>query len=210
MLKVLELKIKNNKNIYQELAIALAPHRERPVGSVLFIVEGTRNKPVIGIRYPGRKLVKKTPKFIRSNSVLWANLFDFEVVPFENGKEVTNFRFTFQELMKDFQENKMGNKDFWNMVEELYYKNTITKKPPKLLGIDTVFYLQILKWIWLQEDLNYKYSWEEVKSPIRYRLETRTGTTTRKGAGRGKFFAALVLLKNKFSFEEVKKIIPLY
>src|SRR3972149_359588 len=119
MLKVLELKIKNNKNIYQELAIALAPHRERPVGSVLFIVEGTRNKPVIGIRYPGRKLVKKTPKFIRSNSVLWANLFDFEVVPFENGKEVTNFRFTFQELMKDFQENKMGNKDFWNMVEEL-------------------------------------------------------------------------------------------
>ena len=51
--KIIELKIKNPKRIYQELANVLAPYREEPTGSVLFIVEGTKKNPVIGIRYPG-------------------------------------------------------------------------------------------------------------------------------------------------------------
>ena len=80
--KIIELKIKNPKRIYQELANVLAPYREEPTGSVLFIVEGTKKNPVIGIRYPGRKLRRRVLKTIRANSVLWANLYDFEVVPY--------------------------------------------------------------------------------------------------------------------------------
>jgi len=210
MSKIIELKIKNNKKIYQELAKVLAPFREKPQGSILFIVEGTKQKPVIGIRYPGKKLKERKLKFVRSNSALWANLYDFEVVPFMKGKEVDTQKFTFTEIMKDFQENKVDSKEFWDILEELYNNNIITKKVPNLPGIDTYVYLLVLKWIWIQEDFNYRLNWEEVESPVRYVLETRTGSRTAKGAGRAKFFAALILLKHYFTFEQVKKIIPLY
>jgi len=208
--KIIELKIKNPRRIYQELSKVLAPYREKPSGSILFIVEGTKKRPIIGIRYPGRKLRKRTLKRVRSNSVLWANLYDFEVVPFQNGKELTTQEFTYEKLLKDFQENKKESKKFWSMLEELYRNNTITKKPPKLKGIGPLLYLLVLKWMWIQEDFNYRYTWKEVQSPIRYVLETRTGSRTSKGAGRAKFFAALILMKHHFSFDQVKKIIPLY
>jgi len=210
MPKILELTIKDNKKIYKELTQALLPYREKPAGSILFIVEGTKRKPIIGIRYPGRKLQRRKLKIERANSVLWANLYDFEVVPYENGKELNTQRFTFAEMMKDFQENKRNSKEFWEMIEELYKDNTITKKAPNLPGIYPKLYLLVLKWIWSQEDFNYRFNWEEVGSPVRYVLETRKGTRTARGAGRAKFFAALILLKHYFSFELVKKIIPLY
>lgn len=35
-------------------------------------------------------------------------------------------------------------------------------------------------------------------------------STMAKGAGRAKFSAALILLKNKFTSDEVKKIVQLY
>jgi len=210
MSKLIELKIKDNKRIYQELTQALSPYKAEPRGAVLFIVEGTKKKPIIGIRYPGKKLRKRTLKTERANSALWANLYDFEVVPYENGKELNTQDFTFELLMRDFQENKRNNKKFWEMLEELYNDNSITKKPPKLPGIDPLLYLLVLKWIWIQEDFNYRFNWQEVKSPVRYVLETKTGSKTSKGAGRAKFFAALILLKHYFSFDLVKKIIPLY
>ncbi len=206
----IELKIKNNERIYQELVQALALYREKPTGSILFIVEGTKSQPLIGLRYPGKKVNKRNLKVTRVNSALWANLYDFEVVPFKNGKEIETQRFTFEKLMRDFQENKRNNNKFWKMLEELYKNNTVSKTPPKLAGIDSKLYLLVLKWIWIQEDFNYKFGWEDVNSPIRYVLETRTGSRTSKGAGRAKFFAALILLKHHFTFEEVKKIIPLY
>jgi len=208
--KIIELKIKNPKRIYQELANVLAPYREEPTGSVLFIVEGTKKNPVIGIRYPGRKLRRRALKTIRANSVLWANLYDFEVVPYRKGKQLNTQKFTYEKLLRDFQEYKRDSKKFWLMIEELYRDNTITKKPPKLGGIDSEIYLLLLKWMWIQEDFNYRFSWKEVNAPIRYVLETRTGSRTTRGAGRAKFFAALILLKHHFSFEQVKKIIPLY
>jgi len=68
--KVIELKIKNPKKIYQELTKALAPYREKPAGSVLFVVEGTRKNPRIGLRYPGRKLRKRLLKKPNKNSAL--------------------------------------------------------------------------------------------------------------------------------------------
>jgi len=185
MPKVIELTIKDNKKIYQELTQALSPYREEPPGTVLFIVEGTKKKPIIGLRYPGKKLRKRTLQVERANSALWANLYDFEVVPYKNGKELNTQDFTFEALMRDFQENKRNNKKFWGMLEKLYNHNTITKKPPKLPGIDPLLYLLVLKWIWIQEDFNYKFNWKEVESPVRYVLETRTGSRTSKGAGRG-------------------------
>lgn len=210
MPEIKELKIRDNKKIYQELVQALSPYRERPAGSILFIVEGTKKKPIIGIRYPGKKLQRRKLKVERANSALWANLYDFEVVPYEKDKKLNIQRFTFTELMKDFQENKKESEDFWLMLKELYENNIIIKKPPNLPGINSQLYLLVLKWIWIQEDFNYRFNWEEVGSPVRYVLETRTGTRTARGAGRAKFFAALILLKYYFRFELVKKIIPLY
>lgn len=210
MAKIIELEIKDNKKIYQELAKVLSQYKEKPAGSVLFIVEGTKRKPIIGIRYPGKKVRKRILKTIRANSALWANLYDFEVVPFENGKEMNTQKFTFEELLKDFQNNKRNSEKFWKILEKLYQDNIITKNPPKLPGIDSQLYLSVLKWIWIQEDFNYRFGWEDVNSPVRYVLETRTGSRTAKGAGRAKFFAALILLKHHFTFEQVKKIIPLY
>ncbi len=209
-MKVIELRIKDNKRIYQELSKALCPYREKNPGSILFIVEGTKKNPIIGIRYPGKKVIKRDLKQIRSNSCLWGNLYDFEVVPFKNGKKIDTQKFTFEELIKDFQKNKIESKEFWSLIKDIYKSNTVTKKIPRLSGIDPKLFLLVLKWIWIQEDFNYRFGWEDVKSPIKYRLQTRTGTLTRKGAGRAKFFAALILLKNNFSFDQVKKIIPLY
>jgi hypothetical protein len=188
MSEVKELKIKDTKKIYQE-------------------VEGTKDNPVIGIRYPGKKVKEREGQRLQ---VKWANLFDFEVVPFKNKKEITTNQFTFSEMLKDFDEHKKDSPEFWQAVRDVYYKNTIDREPPELLGINSKLYLLVLKWIWIQEDFNYKYSWEEVSSPIRYRLENRTGATTQKGAGRTKFFAALFLVQNDFALDIVKKIIPLY
>lgn len=208
--RLIELGIKNTKRIYQEVVGSLFPYRNRPTGTILFIVEGTRKNPIIALRYPGRKVRERSLKKPNKNSALWANLYDFEVVPFQNGKEMGTQKFTFEELMKDFQENKRHSEIFWEQIEELYETNSVPQKPPKFPGIDSNLYLLILKWIWIQEDFNYRLNWQEVDSPIKYVLETRTGTSTRKGAGRAKFFAALILLKHHFSFEQVKKIIPLY
>jgi len=207
MSKIIELKIKNPQKIYQELAVALSPYREKPIGSILFIVEGTKKNPIIGIRYPGKKARKREGDRVKYR---WANLYDFEVVPYRNGKELSTQEFTYEKLLIDFQENKRSSKKFWAMLEELYRNNTTTKKKPKLPGIDPQLYLLVLKWMWIQEDFNYRFSWEEVNSPVRYVLETRTGSRTAQGAGRAKFFAALILLKDHFNFEKVKKIIPLY
>jgi len=210
MKQIIELKIKDTKKIYQELTLALSPYKEKPAGSLLFMVEGTKKKPLIGIRYPGMKVRKRSLKIVRANSASWANLYDFEVVPFKNGKEIDTQKFTFEELLKDFQKNKNNSEKFWRALKELYKNNIIIKNPPKLPGVDSQLYLLVLKWIWIQEDFNYRFGWEDVNSPIRYVLETRTGSRTAKGAGRAKFFAALILLKHHFTFEQVKKIIPLY
>lgn len=208
--KTIELKLNNSKEIYKEISNSLYPYRKEPQGSILFIVEGTKKKPVIGIRYPGRKLRKRELKIKNVNSALWANLYDFEVIIFSNNEAVDSNKFTFQNIMKDFQEHKRSNKEFWKLIEALYYKYKVNQKPPKLPGIDSELFLKALKWIWIQEDFNYKLDWEEVASPEKYILETRTGTRTSKGAGRAKFFAALVLLNYGFTFDQVKKIIPLY
>lgn len=208
MPEIKELKIVNPENIYKEIVSALYPYRKEPQGTMLFIVEGTKEQPLVGISYPGRKLFQRRLSRPNRNSALWANLYDFEVVPMD--ERSTTADFTYDAILKDFEQNKMEDASFWKQIEELYYKNTITSTLPALPGIAPLLFLLMLKWIWIQEDFNYRLDWQEVNSPEKYVLETRTGTRTGKGAGRAKFFAALILLRTHFTFEQIKKIIPLY
>jgi hypothetical protein len=209
MTKKILLQIHNPEKIYNELAIALCPYRERSPGSIIFIVEGSLKNPRIGIRYPGYKLKRRVLKKPNKNSALWANLLDFEVVPFEQKKEGSSVSFTYANLLKDFETYKKDSSIFWDMLSELFERNKITKKPPKLGGINPQQFLEMLKWMWIQEDLNYRLSWEEIGSPIKYRLENKTGSVTSKGAGRSKFYAALILVKEgHFDAATMRRIIP--
>jgi len=208
--KIQILKIPEGDDIFKHLAKSLIPYRKRKIGSLLFIVEGSVKRPRIGIKYPGRKLrfrseIKKPNK----SSALWANLLDFEVIPFVKGKPGFSTQFTYTNLRKDFEDYKKENNTFWKKILELHKHNRITKKFPKLKGIKPELFLEMLKWMWIQEDVNYKLSYREVESSVRYRLETKKQKPTSKGAGRDKFFAGLILVKEGyFLAEEIKKIIP--
>jgi hypothetical protein len=197
-------------DIFKHLAKSLIPYRKSSVDFFLFIVEGSIKRPRIGIKYPGRKLRFRTEiKKANKGSVLWANLLDFEVIPFAKGAPGVSTHFTYANLLKDFEDYKKKDNKFWKIVLELHKHNRITKKLPNLRGIDSRLFLEMLKWMWIQEDVNYKLSYKEVDSPIRYRLETKKQKPTSKGAGRDKFFAALILVKEDyFSAKEIKKIIP--
>ncbi len=205
----IKLVLQNSDNIYIELTQILSQYKEEPQGSKLFIVESDSENPIVGIKYPGKKVRKRPVAHPRANSALWANLYDFEVVAFHNNEVLDGNQFTFSALMEDFYQYKKDNKEFWQCIEKVYFKNQIATQPPLLNGINARLFLSVLKWIWIQEDFNYHFNWEEVCSPVRYVLETRTGSRTSKGAGRAKFFAGLILLKY-FDIATVKKIIPLY
>lgn len=209
MKKINELHIPGGTDIFKHLIYALFPYYTKKVGSFLFVVEGTSKKPRIGIRYPGYKLKNRILKKPRKNSALWANLFDFEVVPFEKGKEASSVHFTYANLLKDFEAHKKNNTVFWKMIVRVHSHNMIDKEPPKLDGIDSRQFLEMLKWMWIQEDLNYKLSWKEVGSKIPYRLQNKNGKPTSKGAGRDKFYAALILVHGgHFNAVSMRKIIP--
>jgi len=209
MAKINKICIPSGPNIFKHLADTLLPYHTKAVGSCLFIMEGTLKNPRVGIRYPGRKLRKRCLKKPNKNSALWANLFDFEVVPFKNKKEDTSANFTYPKLLKDFEMYKKDNKSFWKMIDKLHDYNVINKKPPKFGGINSLQFLEMLKWMWIQEDLNYKLSWEEVGSKMRYRLQNKNGNSTSRGAGRDKFYAALILVhENHFDAASMRKIIP--
>ena len=208
-MKIREIRILGGSDVFKHLAQALFPYHTKATGSYLFIVEGTLAKPRVGIHYPGYKLKQRILKKPNKNSALWANLFDFEVVPFEKGKEGSSVRFTYANLLKDFEMYKKNDTSFWKMVVRVHGHNVIDKEPPKLDGIDSQQFLEMLKWMWIQEDLNYKLSWREVGSKMPYRLQNKNGGPTSKGAGRDKFYAALILVhENHFDAASMRKIIP--
>mgnify|MGYP001563757031 CR=1 FL=1 len=209
MKRIIEINIPGGSNIFKHLTDTLLPYHTEPVGSYLFIVEGTLAQPRIGIRYPGYKLKQRTLKKPNKNSTLWANLYDFEVVPFEKGKEGSLVNFTYANLLKDFEMYKKNNASFWGMIMQVHRDNVIDMEPPKLGGIDSRQFLEMLKWMWIQEDFNYKLSWKETGSNISYQLQNRNGGPTSKGAGRDKFYAALILVHgNYFDAASMRKIIP--
>ena len=203
------INLAGDKDIFKNLVKALIPYYQEPTASHLFIVEGSIKAPRIGIRYPGYKLRARTLKKPNKSSVLWANIFDFEVVPFNGKKEGTSRDFTYAKLLKDFEENKKDDTTFWKMIVDVYENNRIISPFPKLSGIDSRQFLEMLKWMWIQEDFNYRLSCTEVDSPVRYCLQNKTGSSTSKGAGRKKFYAALILIKfHQFGAAEMRRIIP--
>lgn len=207
------LRIENIDNIYQEVARNLYPYRTSEMGSVLFIVEGTEEERIVGLRYPGRKVSRRELVRPNRNSNLWSNLYDFEVVPFENNEEIPTANFTWDRILVDFKDNKSLDNIFWGQIKEIHDNNNIsTGIPPELPGINSRLFLIMLKWLWIQEDFNYKLRWQDLELPEteKYCLTTRTGSITSGGAGRTKFFAAMTLIRNGFTYEIVKKIIPLY
>ena len=62
MAKIIELKIKNPDKIYEELVRALYEYRKEPERSITFIVEGTKDNPLIAIKYPGKKVKRRKLK----------------------------------------------------------------------------------------------------------------------------------------------------
>ena len=215
MSKLIKLDIKNIGNPYHEIAIILEEYKDKKLHSVRFIVEGSIKNPIVAIDYPGRKMFKRILKTNRKGIARWANLFDFRVVPYRNGKELRPEEFTFDKLLTDFKDNKSNSDKFWEILQGLYHTNMISGKLPKLKGIDSKLFLLTLKWIWIEEDFNYRFKYKDVLSKTKYVLakikKTGREQAVSRGAGRAKFFAVLVLLKRKdFSYEEVKKIIPLF
>lgn len=72
----------------------------------MYIVEGTLANPIIGIEYPGKKVKKRKLTRPLKTSALWANLFDFAVIPFENGVALDARDFSFADLLEDFDTHK--------------------------------------------------------------------------------------------------------
>lgn len=210
---VKRINIKNWHKVFTELTQALDDYKEKPVLSQEFIVEENQSKNIqIRIKYPGKKVKRRFKKGtkVRKNVIPWANLYDFLVIPYVKGKAEETNRLQWRNLLKDFYENKMKSKKFWKLLEAVYKYNDFNYMDvPKLNGIDSELFLMLIKWLWIQEDLNYKYNSKNIPHcPTRYRNETKAGSAT-KGVGRGKFYAALLLVKyHGFTAYEVGRIIP--
>ena len=204
------LTIRDPEHIYQELAAFLIRYKDSAQGAHLFIVEGTLENPIIALRYPGRKLIKRKhkAKIKPKNFIEWANLCDFEVVAFHNRIEIPKNELTYRKIFEDFATYKIKNAAFCKLLDGVYKHNTITGEIPHLQGIDSRLFLLMLKWMWIQEDLNYRFSSSYVESPIKYRLQTLKGSVTSEGAGRARFYASLFLLRSgEFDAKIIPKII---
>jgi len=207
------IKIKDWDKVLTEITQALDPYKEKPTLSQEFIVEEDPSKKIqIRIKYPGKKVRRRFPKgkTLRKGSIPWANLYDFMVAAYYKGRHVDKPKFQWRDMLADFCENKIESKRFWKLIENVYKHNKIDyNKVSKLPGIDPTLFLMMLKWMWIQEDLNYRYSSKDIPGcPTPYKNETKGGSTT-KGAGRGKFYASLLLVKHHgFTPHEVGRIVP--
>lgn len=88
----------------------------------------------------------------------------------------------------------------------MYRDYTLVHPVPNLPGIPSKEFLLLLKWIGIQEDLNYLGKYQTLLPGFEFRI-------AKKGVGRKKFFAALVLAKHhdsEFNSEEIKKIAGFY
>lgn len=189
---------------YKQIVSKLDKYKDRPIASVEFIVErDEKNRKIIGIKYPGRKIKKRNLKRPRKNSAPWENLYDFFVAVYDKKESDISEGFTWAKLIEDFEKYKKKDKKFWHILNGLYKNNKIQNSIPKLAGIDSKLFLLAIKWMWVQEDLNYRYCSKDIESPTKY-------INTKKGVGRTKSFAAFVLVKYGFPFKVVRKIIPLY
>jgi len=206
MVKAIDIRKKiRSDHIYEDVVKQLDPYKKKPLTSVVFLVDSSPDRRVkILIKYPGKKVRQ------RAGRIPWANLYDFLVIPVYNNKELPANTLQWRNLGADFYDHKKQSREFWTSLEHLYRKNEIDfSKIPKLDGMNPTLFLLLIKWMWVQEDLNYKYCSKDIQNcPSEYRNETKNGSPT-KGAGRGKFYAGLLLVKfHGFPPYEVARIIP--
>jgi hypothetical protein len=194
------------ESIFEDLTKAIDPYKTKHTNSITFLVDSSPSENAkILITYPGKKVQKRTLSRIAANSVLWQNAYDFAVVPVFKGQKQKIRDFTFEKMLRDFETQKKQDGLFWEDIVALYQENKISVRQfPELSGINAQLFLYVLKWLWIQEDLNYKLNHNKINCPTRYKTE-------KTGVGRGKFFAALLLVKSGyFTTEDCKKIIALY
>ena len=188
---LLHIKEGDGKEMLHQIAEALDPYKGLPEASEEFVVEGALEKPEIMIRYPGKKVKKRTLKNpLRQGAVLWEALYDFLVIPISYGRELPFSEFNYRKIAQDFHDHKRGSEDFWECLRLVYKSNIVPIKVPKLPGMDSRILLLTLKWMWLQEDINYKYNSKDISSPTAY-----TYANGSKALGRKKSWAVFVLMK---------------
>lgn len=186
-------------NPYRELVAYLEPHCRQPQLSYCLVVEGTISNPIVMLKYPGNRVKKFSWKRPRADSPTWPNLFDFYVEPYIDGVPSGNL-FSYPNLLDDFVKHKIENQQFWEAIVTLYKTNRLTPAP-NLGGIDSNIYLSALKWIWIQEELNYVLLPKDVGASETYRTEKR-------GVGKTKYYAGLLLAhSHDFTVDQILKII---
>ncbi len=180
--------------IYSDLAKQLDPFKKRKVGAVTFLVDSSPNGKVkVFINYPGRKVLNRNIKKPRVNSVHWDCLYDFLVIPSFNGKKLDQKDLTYRKILVDFESHKKQSAPFWKAVLLVLENNKVPVQTfSTLKGINPVLFLYTLKWLWLQEDFNYRLNHNDFECPTRYRLPTG------KSLGRKKFFASLLLVRTPY------------
>ncbi len=180
--------------LFEDLTRELDPHKEKDTCSVVFLVDSSPdNKIKILLKYPGRKVANRNLKKARANSVHWDSLYDFLVVPIVAKKETSEKEFTYRKMLTDFDEHKKQDKPFWEAIIDLLEENVVSDKDFSYLkGIDPKVFLYVLKWMWVQEDLNYRFNHNDFACPTRYRLPTG------KSLGRKKFFASLLIVRTPY------------
>jgi len=197
MIGIMKLDLSNSADIFNDIALALYPFRDEAVKSVEYIVEGSIGNPQIIIKYPGYKVEKKGDEYY--------NLFDFYVEPYINN-EPRGELFTHENIIHDFITHKIKSEEFWELVEIIYKENKLMKDPPKLEGIDPRIFLLTLKWIWIQEDFNYRlFYYKDIKSPTPYKLITRGGKIIiEPKKGREMLYEALQKAKEGADFRKLR------
>lgn len=221
------LKLKKDGDTIINLANELAPFYNKKTFSEEFVVEGTLENPKIILRYPGERRLDRY--LLHSGGkqsklkIRWINIFDFFVVTYDDGGEMDGGIFSYWNLADDFYANKRESKEFWDLLENTYNKEDFSDGFPELPGIDPELYLLTLKWMWIQEELNYttliepnqiknkipRYELHKMKWEKKDRKKVRIISTSKvRGIGRKAFYAPLLLMKfHNFTPKEVKKII---
>ncbi len=193
-----------SETIFEDLAKILDPHKEDTLISNTFLVDSSKNEQIkIVIKYPGKKVKPRNLKRVNASSVLWECVYDFLVSPIFKCKEIPGNELTYRKILTDFEENKKGNAIFWDAIVELYKSNIVVEKNyGPLKGLNPLLFIYTLKWLWIQEDLNYKLNHSDIDFPTRYKVASSS-----KALGRKKFFTALLLVeKHNYTAMECSRL----
>lgn len=199
--KKIKLNIKDKAFPYRELLECFEKYKHEDK-HVIEIKVDELDEYEISLLYPG-KHVKYLPGK-RKKKYYWEKMGDFKIQPLKNGVSSGVETFKLEDFVRDFHEYKVDNNAFWEALLIVYYTNELPNEIPDADGMDPRLFLLCIKWIYILEDMNYKYTWEEAGSLIPYK-----GVSGK--AGRAKLTGSFDLARIKrYTLEELLCIIPLY